>query len=135
MTAPAVRAALETRLAALSPGFATAYENAPYSPVVGTPYQAVYILGAEPDNLEMNASYTERGILQINLFYPLDAGPGAAETRAKALRDGFPRGASYTASGVVTHIEKTPEIGPGRVEDAWYMKPVRVRFYSHIRSA
>lgn len=133
MTAPAIRAALETRLAALSSGFATAYENVPYEPVVGTPYQAAFVLGAEPENREMNAAYTERGIFQINLFYPLDAGPGAAETRAKALRDGFPRGASYTSGGVTTHIERTPEIGPGRIEDDRYMKPVKIRFYAHLR--
>ena len=134
MSLPAVRQALETRLAAISSGFPTAYENYKFEFTVGTPWQAAYLLGADPDNREMNANYTERGVFQINLFYPLDAGPGAAETRAQLLRDGFPRGSDYAASGVTVHIEKTPEIGPGRAEDDWYVKPVRIRFYALIRS-
>ena len=133
MSAPAIRQALETALNALSPALATAWENVPYTPVVGTPYQAVYLLRAEPDNIEIGSAYTERGIFQINLFYPLDTGPGAAEARAEVIRDAFPRGASFTASGVTTHIEKTPEIGPARIEDDRYFLPVRIRFYAHVR--
>lgn len=124
----AVRVALETALAAASSGFPTAYENTPYTPVVGTAWQAAYILFAEPDNPEIGARYTERGVLQINLFYPLDAGPGAAETRAETLRTAFAYGTALTSGGVTTIIVKTPEIGPGRVEDDWYVKPVKVRF-------
>ena len=133
MTAPAVRQALETALAANAGGVAIAYENVPYTPVPGTPYQAAYVLAAEPENIEIGEAYTERGIFQINLFYPLNTGPGAAETRALAIRNAFARGASFTASGVTTHIERTPEIGPGRIEEDRYFKPVRARFYAHIR--
>jgi hypothetical protein len=133
MSAPAVRQALETALAANAGGVAIAYENVPYEPVPGTPYQAAYVLAAEPENIEIGSAYTERGLFQINLFYPLNTGPGAAETRAKAIRDAFPRGATFTADGVTVHIERTPEIGPGRIEEDRYFKPVRIRFYSHIR--
>lgn len=134
MSLVAVRAALETALNGMSPALATAWENAPYSPSPGTPWQMVTLLPAEPDNREMNATHIERGLMQVNLFYPLNAGPSAAETRAELIRDTFPRGASFTSGSVTTHIERTPEIGPGVVEDDWFMKPVRVRFYAFIRS-
>ncbi len=124
----AVRVALETALAAASVGFPTAYENVPYTPTPGTAWQAVYVMFAEPDNPEIGTRYTERGVMQVNLFYPLDAGPGAAETRAETLRSAFAYGTSLTSGGVTTIIVKTPEIGPGRVEDDWYLKPVKVRF-------
>ncbi len=130
----AVRRALETALAANAGGIAIAYENVPYEPVNGTPYQAAYILTAEPENIEIGEAYTERGVFQINLHYPLNAGPGAVEARAEAIRAVFPRGASFTADGVTTHIERTPEIGPGRVDEDMFFKPVRVRFYAHRRS-
>jgi hypothetical protein len=133
MSMVSIRAGLETALNGMSPALATAWENASYSPVPGTPWQMVTLLPAEPDNREMNATHIERGLMQVNLFYPLNAGPGAAETRAELIRETFSRGASFTSSGVVTHLERTPEIAPGRVEDDWYLKPVRVRFYALIR--
>ena len=41
MSLSIIRKALEQRLAALAPAIATAYENAPFVPAVGTPYQRV----------------------------------------------------------------------------------------------
>lgn len=135
MSAVLIRSALEVALAAMSPALATAYENAPYTPVSGTPYQRVTVLLAEPANPEINSYHREQGFMQVDLSYPLNAGPAAAEARAELIRDTFYRGASFTASGVTTTVERTPEIMPGRVEDDRYVKPVRIRFYSHVRSA
>lgn len=134
MSAVLVRAALETALAAMSPALATAWENADYSPVVGTPYQRVNLMFAEPSNPEIGRLYTERGILQVSLAYPLGAGPTPAANRAQLLRSTFYRGASFTASGVVTTIERTPEIAPGRAEGDRWVVPVRIRFYAHVPS-
>lgn len=134
MSITLVRQALEVALAAMSPALSTAFENAPFTPVAGTPYQAVFLVPAPPENSEMNRYYTERGYLQINLNYPLDAGPAAAAARAELIRATFYRGASFTAGGVVTHIERTPEIGLGRPEDETFFLPVRIRFYAHVRS-
>lgn len=131
MSLVAVRQALETALAGMSPALATAWENVPYTPVNGTPYQRVYLLAAEPDNPEMGTMATEKGFLQISLFYPLDTGPAAAMARAELIRATFIRGASFAASGVTTTIERTPEIAPAMIEEDRYHLPVRVRFYAH----
>jgi hypothetical protein len=128
----AVRRALETQLASVSSGFPTAYENVKYEPVTGTAWQATYMMSAEPLNPEMGNGWMERGYMQVNLFYPLDAGPGDAETRAETIRDAFPRGATFVADGVSTLIERTPEIGPGRVDDDWFIKPVKIRYFSSL---
>lgn len=133
MSAVLCRRALEVELAAMIPAVATAYENAPFTPVAGTPYQRVTVLLAEPANLEMSADHTEQGFMQVDLKYPLGGGPAAASTRAELIRSTFYRGASFTASGVTVHIERTPEIMPGRVEEDRYVVPVRIRFYAHIR--
>lgn len=133
MSALAVRAALEVALAAMSPALATEWENSDsYTPVVGTPYQSAYVMFAQPDNPEMGGLYTEQGIFQITLRYPLGAGTSAAATRAELIRTTFYRGAAFTASGVTVTIQRTPEIAPGRVEDDRFVVPVRIRFFAHI---
>jgi hypothetical protein len=50
MSLAQVRAALETALNSISPAIDTAWENAPYTPVDGTPYQQATLLRAQPDN-------------------------------------------------------------------------------------
>jgi hypothetical protein len=133
MSAVKVRQALEVALAAMSPSLATAWENSAYAPVAGTPFQRVTVLLAEPANPVIGPDFhTEQGFMQVDLNYPLNAGPAAAEARAELIRSTFNRGASFTASGVTTTIERTPEIMPGRVEEDRFVKPVRIRFYAHI---
>lgn len=127
-----VRTALQTQLATISPALATAYENEPYTPVAGTPYQQVTILRAQPDNLEIGPIYTDRGILQVNLFYPLNAGAGAAEARAELIRTAFAYGSSFVSGGVTVTIIATPEVAPARAEDDRFLVPVRIRFSAFI---
>lgn len=134
MSSLAIRAALETALAAMSPALATAWENTPYTPVAGTPYQRVYLLMAEPDQPEIGRMTQERGFLQVSLAYPLGAGPSAAQTRAELIRDTFYRGRSLTASGITVTIEKTPEISPAMIEPDRYVVPVRIRFFSNYQA-
>lgn len=126
-----VRAALETALAAISPALATAWQNVPYTPVNGTPYQRVYLLPVEPDNPTMGRFATERGVFQVSLYYPLDTGAAAAEARAELIRDTFYRGASFASGGLTTVIERTPEIAPALIADDRFVVPIRVRFYAH----
>ena len=132
MSAVLVASALETALDNMSPPLATAWENAPFTPTQGTPYQAVTVLLAQPANDEFGPVYREEGFFQIDLKYPLGAGKGDAITRAELIRTTFPRGASFTASGVTVNIERTPEIMPGRTEPDRFVIPVRIRFYAHI---
>jgi hypothetical protein len=135
MSAVLIRAALEVALAAMSPALATAYENAPFTPTVNVPYQRVTLLLAQPANDEFGPMHREDGFLQVDLAYPLNAGPSAATARAELIRSTFSRGASFTASGVTVHINKTPEIMPGRVDEDRFVIPVRVPFYAHINGS
>jgi len=140
-----VRAALQSKLDGIAPSLATAWENVGYTPVVGTPYQAAYVLAAEPENPTMgDGFYREQGIFQISLFYPLKNGTYTAEHRAQVIRDTFKRGTSitpgeiydwydyYFAPFVTVRIEKTPEISQGRVDgDRWHI-PVKIRWFAGI---
>ena len=132
MSLAAIRAALETQLATITPAISTAYENAPFTPVTGAAYQAVYLLTATPDNAEIGPGYTEQGYLQVNLFYPLGTGPAAATARAALIRAAFPYSATFASGGVTVIVKATPEVGPARIEDDRYLLPVRIRFSAYV---
>lgn len=128
-----IRSALETALNSMNPALATAWENAPFTPISGTPYQAVNLLFAKPDNPTFGGNmYREQGIFQITLFYPLQAGPANAAARAELLRTTFARGLSFINGGITTIIKETPEISPGSVDGDRWMVPVKIRFFANI---
>lgn len=142
MTLVAVRSALQTALAAMTPALATAWENEDYrnadgsngSPTEGVPYQEVFLLAARPARLETAGKLRrEQGYLQINLKYPLGVGSGAAEARANLIRDTFKDATSFTAAGVTTHIDGEAEIAPARNEPDRYVTPVKVYFYANVQ--
>lgn len=130
MTTPvtSVRAAFEIALAAITPSLPTVWENVDYSPTAGTAYQAAYLLQAEPDNPEFGSGYIQRGIFQVNLFYPQGVGWKDVTTQAELIRAAFPRGATLTKDGVIVNITGTPEIGPARAEDDLFSVPIKVRW-------
>lgn len=133
MSLVAIRAALESALLAMSPAIATAWENAPFTPVEGTPYARVYLLTATPAMLEMaQRIHREQGFLQVSLAYPLGTGPAAAATRAELIRATFYSGRTFTSGGFTVVVDGTPEIAPAQIEDDRYLLPVRIRFYSHV---
>jgi hypothetical protein len=133
MSQQAIRAALEKAVAAMTPAVITAWENVAFAPPAATvPYQAVVVMFAEPNNPEYGRSYQELGVLNIGLFFPLQAGAGAAAARAEALRNVFYRGASFTDSGIIVNVVGTPTLGQGRVDgDRWHL-PCKVQFSAFI---
>lgn len=132
MSVVSIRAALETALNGMSPSLSTAWENASFTPVSGTPYQQVHLLLAEPENIEFGARYREIGYMQVKLMYPLKNGTATAAARAQSLRTTFARGNTFTSGGINVMIHHTPEIQPGTVEDDRYAINVIIRFYAHI---
>ena len=133
MSAVLIRAALETALAAMSPSLGTAWENVPYEPVNGTPFQAASVLLAEPEIMETSQKWhRERGFMQVNLNYPLSTGSAAALARAELIRTTFYAAREFTSGGVTVTVDGTPTIAPARTDDEFFVVPVRVRFFAHI---
>jgi len=126
-----IRAALETRLNALSPALQTEWENTRIIPTADIPYQSVNILFADPANYENSASYQELGYMQVDLRYPINQAAGPAGRRAQLLRDWFPRGLTLTSNGVTACISKTPSVGNGRFEADRYIISVKIPFFSN----
>lgn len=133
MSLVSIRAALETKLAAMTPAISTAYENIPFTPVAGTPYQAAYLMPSDPDNATMgDGHHREQGVFQVSLFYPLQAGAGVAAARAELIKTAFARGQSMTSGSVTVRISKTPHIGQGRVDGDRWMIPVKIQYFADI---
>ena len=128
-----IRKQLELALNALSAGFDTAYENAPYTPKVGTAYQRVNLLPGQTENPTMGDGFKrEVGIFQIMLAFPPKAGPAAALARAEVLRVGMKRGTTYNDTNVRVLINQAPYISPALQDDVWYMLPVSVPFIADV---
>jgi len=127
-----IRALLETALATALPAFPLAYENVPFVPVQGTPYGEVYLLPIEPENIEMGPAHIQRGLFQVNLFYPLGEGSGAATAKAETIRAAFAYAATFVSGAVNVLVTRTPEIGQARPDADYFMVPVRVRFEARI---
>lgn len=132
MSAVKISIALETAINAMTPALATVWENTAYKPAVGTAYQRVDILFAQPVNNEFGSRHREQGYMQVSLFYPLLTGKSAILTRAGLIRSTFYRGASFTKDGIVTVISDTPEITAGETDGDFHTRIVKVRFYAHI---
>ena len=133
MSISSVRTALETKLNAMTPKISLAWQNVPFTPVTGTPYAACYLMPATPENPTLgDGYYREQGILQVSLFYPLQAGPQTAEIRADLIRATFSRGTAMTSGSVKVIVNRTPEIGQGRVDGDRWMIPIKVVWQAGI---
>lgn len=135
MSLAKIRAALETRLGTLTPALSTAYENAAFSPVSGTPYQRVNLLPAAPDNSVMGASvYFSQGIFQVMLCYPVNGGPGAAQARADLLVNHFKRGTTLVNAPLQIIVMSTPRIAGALIDGDRFCVPVSITYQSQIET-
>ncbi len=135
MSSVSIRAALEVSLNSISSGFDTAFENIPFTPTTGTPYQRAFLLLADPDNPSIGAGlHREQGIFQVNLAYPVNAGSQAAMTRAEAIREQFSRGTSMSSGGVTVIVDNTPSIAVIEPEADRFRVAVRIPFHANVFS-
>lgn len=133
MSLAAIRTALETALAEITPELSTEYENTDSTSPKSGPYQRVHLLPAEPlNNTFGDDQRQEQGIFQILLLYPTGVGAGDAIERAELIKNKFKRGTSLTSGGVTVHISHTPSIHSGIPDDDRYVIPVRIRYYAYI---
>lgn len=128
MSIPAIRAALEARLATLGWANQTEWPNVDFTPTQGTPYQIVSHLGADTGNPTLSGSEMEQGILQVRLMYPLGVGQGDVQDRAEVIRTGFAKNLKLTAGSGYVMVKRTPTIASGyRDGDRWSV-PVSIRW-------
>nr|WP_315467152.1 phage tail terminator-like protein [uncultured Undibacterium sp.] len=128
-----IRRALEKTLAGLSPALSTAYENMKFTPVAGTPYQRANLLRATPSDLEMSRKLVElSGILQVTLFYPIDAGTKDIEERAELVKELFKPPMSIVEGGTVVNIFRTAKIAAGYVDEERFIIPISIPWTAQV---
>jgi len=135
MSVVKIRAALESALAGMTPALATSYENAAFVPVAGTPYQKPFLLTATPDNSTMgDGYYRERGLFQVSLLYPIQAGSAAAAAQAVLIQSLFKRGSTFSNGGIKVLITSTPGISAGQIDGDRWSLPIKISWQSEIFS-
>ena len=133
MSIVAIRALLESRLAVITPALATAFENFPFTPINGTPWQRVNLMAAQPLNPTMGDGFRrDAGIFQVMLFYPENAGPSAAALRSELVCAQFDRGLSLTSGSLRVLVNTSPWASIGRNDGGWYALPVSIPYVADV---
>ena len=135
MSNQVIRSLLETRLDTLSPSIATVKENTAYTPVKGTTYQRVFVLMAQTENPTLGDGFKrERGILQVNLYFPEFVGSGASEARSELIKTLFKRGTTMQQGQIRVQVYASPYTGPAMNSEGFFMLPVSVPFIADVYS-
>lgn len=129
----AIRRALLTHLAAMTPDLPTAVENETFTPpAADLPYQRASLLPAEPRNPEQGGFIQRQGVFSVVLAYPEAMGAGPGQERAEAVEAHFPRNLTLGWSGLSVKVRYTPTIAPGFSEGDRYMIPVSIRYDADV---
>ena len=132
MSLQILRKLLEQQLATITPAMPTQYENGNFTPKAGVAYQQVFLMLGNPSNPEQNGTFfQERGYLQVNLRFPMNAGPGAVDEWTQKIRDAFPFGLSLSANGISVTVVQTPTRSPGQNDGDRYQVPVKIFFIAN----
>lgn len=130
-----IQAALEKKLAAISPALSTAYENVPFTPVQGTPYQRINLLPNATQDRAISADVRECvGLFQVSLCYPVGSGRGAAQARADAIDAAFKPVQRLTEGVLKVEITRSAQVAAGFVDGDRWIVPVTVEYRAFIVS-
>lgn len=136
MSIEAIYTALEARLAVMTPALSTALPGVAFQPASGDPYQSVDHLPLDPDDAEVgSAGHWERGIMQVTLRYPANAGDAAINARAWMLLQQFRRGLTFTSGGVTVHVTRAPARRPDFIAQARLCRPVDIYWHARVSTA
>ena len=128
MNRQAARDLLESRLRTLGWTTQTAWENVGFSPTVGTAYQEVTTAFAETDAITLADSSQNLGVFQVRLMYPPNVGTKAADIRAKAIADAFPRNDVLSNADAKVKIMREAHITGGGKQGDRDVTVIRIRF-------
>ena len=128
-----IKRALERHLGLLTPAISTAYENVPFTPVAGTPYQRVVVVTDKVVNPVMGSEYyREEGELQIFLAYPIGKGSKDALTRAELIQSHFKRGNVLIEDNVRVNFYRTGKIQGSLLTTDRLIVPVVIPYVAEV---
>ena len=131
MSVQKIQSALEKHLATMAGNLPTAFENEPFTPPTGQPYQRIYLLVNTPVDHAVTMDVTEqRGLFQVSLYFPEGAGRGAAQAYAEALAQHFKPVQTLANGALKVELASTVQVGSGSQDDGCWSIPVKVRWRS-----
>lgn len=123
-----IQAALDTKLNQLAGGIDVAWENTSYIPTKGTAYLRPSLLMAPSSLLNFESLQMNQGIYQIDLFYPLDRGPGDMLMKADEIHDHFKTDLKLVSNGVSVYLKAISRTTPSEIDEAWFMASIEINF-------
>jgi hypothetical protein len=132
MSAAAIRAALESKLAtwaaSRSPPIPVAWQNVAFTPPAQARYLRAFLLPAATISRDLQGAHRGYiGIFQINVIVPIGTGPGAAEAIADALALEFPAALRIGTAPVVLLISPAA-VGAALQGDDTFTVPVSITY-------
>ena len=128
-----IRIACEQHLINMPDGLGagnTAFENFPFNPKTGTPYQLSRLVPLPVENPTLGDNYNrEVGFYQVVLSYPKGEGVGRLTTMADKIKDYFKRGTTLVEGSDKVVIDRTPQISSVYINDTRAEITIRIRYY------
>jgi hypothetical protein len=120
---------LQTWARAQQPALAGAWENVPFSPTPGSTYLRPFLLPARTAAADLSGALsTWRGVYQVDVVTPINAGPGAADAIADQLAALFPAFLRLTGGDVVLQIMSPASAAKGVQDANGYTVPVSFQY-------
>lgn len=122
------RRAIETQLAAWaaarSPVLTIAWENVPFTQPTGV-YLRAFLLPAATTGPDLSgAARTYRGVYQVSVVAPINAGPGVAEGIADELAALFPLNVRLSVPGLMLQVITPVTAAQGAQDATNFIVPV-----------
>lgn len=125
--------------AAQSPQVAISLPNIEFTPPSPVSQTSRYLRATflpVPSNatlIPFNSHVTHSGLLQIDVFWGLNAGEYTPGRMASDLIAYFPRGSRLVQDGFTVRIDRAPYRGPMIKDDPWMMIPVSIPYQCFAR--
>lgn len=101
-------------------------QNIQYTPVEGTPWCKYYYIPSITRSGALGAKQVVyRGIIQVDVIYPSNSGPGAPSATLSAIESAIPIGGQFDIDGSQLSIESVSR-GVSSDDPLWYTTPVTV---------
>lgn len=124
----AIEARLSTWAAARTPALPIAWQNVKFTEPAGI-YLRAFLLPADTGSDDLAGSHRlYRGVYQINVCAPINAGPGAAEGIAAELATLFPNNLRLPVTGLTLQVISPVSAGPSGQPEDRYVLPVSFRY-------
>ena len=122
-----IRQGLRTILLTV-PGLPTnkSWENREFTPPTNTAWIRETLLPSD-EGVSASDTITAIGTMQYDVFWPFGGGTEDAETLADAIKNTFKPDTTITSNAYTYRAERLA----GRVDENWYIIPVRLTYRAH----